>query len=250
MSDPQTVVFLGPSLPLDVARELLPQATFCPPVAMGDVLTACEVGARCIALIDGFFENRPAVFHKEILFALSSGCRVYGASSMGALRAAELAAFGMEGIGAVYAAFADGILEDDDEVAVTHAPAEFGFRPVSEAMVNIRTTIAAAVDAGALTPQEAGEIIRAAKQLSYKERQWPALEALFPSAFSAWFAAHGPVDVKGADARQLLMHLAAMAAPGADASDAPEPAFLFQHTVYFERARDEARRRNGQIPSG
>ncbi|WP_445678465.1 TfuA-like protein [Radicibacter daui] len=250
MSDLQTVVFLGPSLSLDAARALLPQADFRPPVAMGDVLAACEAGARRIALIDGFFENRPAVFHKEILFALSAGCRVYGASSMGALRAAELAAFGMEGVGAVYAAFADGTLEDDDEVAVTHAPGEFGFRPVSEAMVNIRATIAAAIEAAVLAPQEAAGIIHTAKELSYKERQWKALESLFPPAFAVWFAAHGPVDVKGADARQLLMLLAATAVSDPERDEASEPAFLFQHTVYFERARDEARGRNGQMPSG
>ena len=32
----------------------------------------------------------------EVLYALANGVRVFGASSMGALRAAELHAFGME----------------------------------------------------------------------------------------------------------------------------------------------------------
>ena len=250
MSQTAPLVFLGPSLALEAARALLPQALFRPPVAMGDVLLACEAGVRQIALIDGFFENRPAVFHKEILFALSQGCRVYGAASMGALRAAELAAFGMEGIGAIYQAYADGRLEDDDEVAVTHAPAELAFRPLSEAMVNIRATLAAAMEAGVLAQPQADEIARAAKGLPYKERQWKALEPLFPTAFADWLVRHGAVDAKGADARQLLEHLAAVAGSDAAAGEPPEPAFLFQHTVYFERARDEARRRAEQLPVG
>ena len=45
-----------------------------------------------------------------------------GASSMGALRAAELSQFGMVGIGEVYQAFKLGRLEDDDEVAIVHGP--------------------------------------------------------------------------------------------------------------------------------
>jgi hypothetical protein len=250
LSHPPPLVFLGPSLALEAARELLPHADFRPPVAMGDVLLACEAGARHIALIDGFFENRPAVFHKEILFALAQGCRVYGAASMGALRAAELAVFGMEGIGAIYQAYAEGRLEDDDEVAVTHAPAELAFRPLSEAMVNIRATLAAAMEAGVLAPTQADQIAYAAKRLPYKERQWSVLEPLFAPAFADWLAHHGAVDAKGADARQLLEHLAAVTGPDAAAGESPEPAFLFQHTVYFERAREEARRRAEQLPAG
>ena len=91
--------------------------------------------------MDGVFERVPAVWHKEILFALSEGIHVYGAASMGALRAAELDRFGMRGVGEVYRAYADGVLEDDDEVAVAHAGAEDGFRPISDSMVDIRATL-------------------------------------------------------------------------------------------------------------
>ena len=38
--------------------------------------------------------------------------------------AAELAAFGMQGVGAIFAAYRDGALEDDDEVAVVHVRAD------------------------------------------------------------------------------------------------------------------------------
>ena len=90
------VVFLGPTLSHDDARDVL-DAEYRPPAAHGDVLRAALRRPRAIGLVDGVFERVPAVWHKEILFALSEGVHVYGAASMGALRAAELDAFGMRG---------------------------------------------------------------------------------------------------------------------------------------------------------
>jgi hypothetical protein len=90
--------------------------------------------------VDGVFERQPAVWHKEILFALSEGIHVYGAASMGALRAAELCQFGMVGIGRIFRLFRMGLWTDDDELAVLHATAELGYCPLSDAMANIRFT--------------------------------------------------------------------------------------------------------------
>src|SRR6185503_19851746 len=92
----------------------------------------------------------PAVWHKEILWAMSEGIHVFVSGSMGALRAAELASFGMIGVGAVFEAYRDGVLEDDDEVAVVHAAAEHDYRAGSEALVNIRATLARARTEGVL----------------------------------------------------------------------------------------------------
>ena len=115
-----------------------------PPVAQGDVYRAALSRPRAIGIIDGYFSGAPSVWHKEILWAMSEGVPVFGAASMGALRAAELHEFGMRGIGRIFEAFRDGVLEDDDEVAVVHGPAEIGYLPASEAMVNIRATLALA----------------------------------------------------------------------------------------------------------
>src|SRR6185503_3993378 len=103
-----------------------------------------ERGVARIALIDGYFERMAAVWHKEILLALERGIAVWGAASMGALRAAELAPFGMVGVGTIYRAFARGDLVADDEVAVAHLPAEQGYRSISDALVNLRDGIARA----------------------------------------------------------------------------------------------------------
>ena len=95
-------------------------------------------------LIAGAFGQSLSVWHKEILFALEQGIVVLGAASMGALRAAELDRFGVQGVGEVYRLFSSGALEDDDEVAVMHQPREQGYSPLTCAMVNIRATLARA----------------------------------------------------------------------------------------------------------
>src|SRR5262249_25016326 len=141
------IVFLGPTLPVAEARRVL-AATYRPPVSQGDVLRASRERPRAIGIVDGYFEHVPAVWHKEVLWALSQGIHVFGAASMGALRAAELSSFGMVGVGRVYEAFERGELEADDEVAIAHAAAEDGYRPLSEAMVNIRATLGAAARGG------------------------------------------------------------------------------------------------------
>ncbi|HEY0580591.1 MAG TPA: TfuA-like protein, partial [Chloroflexota bacterium] len=94
-------VFVGPTLPVDEARAVL-EATYLPPVSQGDVYRAARAGARAIGIIDGYFERMPAVWHKEILWAMAEGVHVFGSSSMGALRAAELAPFGMTGVGDIF----------------------------------------------------------------------------------------------------------------------------------------------------
>src|ERR1041384_8086509 len=104
------IVFLGPTLALADARQLL-DATYLGPVSQGDVLRAAQARPAAIAIIDGYFARVPAVWHKEILWALSQGVWVFGASSMGALRAAELEPFGMIGVGRVFAGFRDGEYE-------------------------------------------------------------------------------------------------------------------------------------------
>ena len=130
-------IFTGPSLPPKDAQAEL-DAVYLPPVSQGDVHRVALKRPAAIGIIDGYFESVPSVWHKEVLWAMARGIHVFGAASMGALRAAELDAFGMEGVGAIYEAFRDGYLEDDDEVAVSHGPMEVGYPVLCEAMVNIR----------------------------------------------------------------------------------------------------------------
>ncbi|GBD43468.1 hypothetical protein HRbin40_00941 [bacterium HR40] len=168
-----TAVFAGPSLP-PAARPAYSNVLWLPPVARGDVarLVASRQRPCAIAIIDGLFEGVPAVSHKEILWALAEGIPVLGAASMGALRAAELAPFGMVGIGRIFTWYREGVLVDDDEVAVHHGPQELGWPTVSLAMVDLRATIEAAVQRGLLDASTARVLVAAGKRIFYKERSW------------------------------------------------------------------------------
>ncbi|HEX2570199.1 MAG TPA: TfuA-like protein [Polyangia bacterium] len=207
-------VFVGPTLPLEEARAEL-DAVYLPPVEQGDVYRAALDKPHAIAIVDGYFERVPTVWHKEILWAMAQGIHVIGSSSMGALRAAELAAFGMEGVGAIYEAFRSGALEDDDEVAVVHGPAEGGYRALSEAMVNIRATLRAATQARVIRETTRQALEEMAKALFYPERCYPILleragERGLPAdeiaALRAFLPA-GRIDQKKRDALALLRRL-------------------------------------------
>lgn len=147
------------------------------PAAQGDIFQAVADGANVIGLIDGIYESVAAVWHKEILFALSKGVQVFGGASLGALRAAECSVFGMIGVGAIYEAFACNQLEDDAEVAVLHAPEELGYFPLSEPLVNVRATLAAHSASGFLSDEEADWLLRSAQRLFFKERTWRSIMA-------------------------------------------------------------------------
>lgn len=132
------VVFAGPSISAVCIGQYCAEAQVRPPVQLGDVCRLAAEGAMTLVLLDGYFSQVPAVWHKEIMQALSQGCRVIGAASMGALRAAELAAEGMEGVGWVYQQFLTGQLTDDDEVALQHADAALDYQSLSLPLVNLR----------------------------------------------------------------------------------------------------------------
>ena len=164
-------VFAGPSLPASDRHEIA-ELHYLPPVAQGDLLPLIEQGTKVIGIIDGFFEAVPSVLHKEILYAISRGVIVVGGASMGALRAAELSQFGMIGIGPIYEAYAQGRIEDDDEVAVLHGPAEMNYLALSDAMVDIRSTLEAAARAAVINELECAQLAALAKKRHYRERRF------------------------------------------------------------------------------
>jgi hypothetical protein len=204
-------VFAGPTISAADVTAVI-DAVVLPPVSMGDVYRCGRMRPHAIGIIDGYFDGVPSVWHKEILWAIDQGIAVFGAASMGALRAAELHAFGMRGVGSIFEAFRDGLLEDDDEVAVQHGPAEIGYLPLSEPMVNIRATLDQAVREGMIGRQVSNALSAMAKEAFYPERGWRPLldrgssdgldkEAL--KALEAWLP-QGRVDQKRLDALAML----------------------------------------------
>jgi len=198
------VVFLGPSLDLRAPRAIL-SADYRPPAARGDLTRAVADGARVIGLIDGVFFQESSVGHREILAALSAGVRVVGASSMGALRAAELHTLGMEGVGEVYRMYRDGILVSDDEVALAFDPGSLV--ALSEPLVNIRATLRRAESEGIIDHASGEALLSGALSLYYPHRTYPRLvreaagggdpESL--ARFGRWVE-KGAVDLKREDA--------------------------------------------------
>jgi hypothetical protein len=238
-------VFTGPTLPPDLARREL-DAIYLPPVAQGDVYRAVRAGASVIGIIDGYFERVPAVWHKEILWALSDGIRVFGSASMGALRAAELVDFGMEGVGAIFENYRAGVLGDDDEVAIAHGQLDAGFRPLSEALVNIRATLAAAEAEGIIGPDTRTLLEGIGKATFYPRRTYRGLlqagaEQGLPAAelagFGEWLA-RGEVNQKRMDAVAMLRRIRDELRSGSDSR--PRIDFHFETTVFWEHARAEA----------
>ncbi len=169
MGSREIVVFIGPSLDRATAEAILP-AEYRPPARRGDVYRAAKEGARVIGLIDGVFFQDSAVAHKEVLSVLEMGVAVVGASSMGALRAAELYPFGMEGVGEIFRQYRDCDLISDDEVALIFDPVNYA--PLSEPLVNIRENVRAALETGAIDPDAAGKILDAASSLYFPKRSY------------------------------------------------------------------------------
>ena len=115
---------------------------------------------------------------------MSIGIHIYGCSSMGALRASELDVFGMIGSGEIYQAYASGEYEDDDEVALTHGPAELNYMQVSRAMVDLRHDITNACEQNILTRTQAESLEQQLKSLWYPERTQTKLLELAQATLS------------------------------------------------------------------
>lgn len=234
------IVFAGPTISHEEIR-CHADAVCLPPVSHGDILRVVQDKPEAIGIIDGYFEGAPSVWHKEILYALDQGIRVYGSSSMGALRAMELYPFGMQGVGQIFEWFRDGVIVDDDEVAVLHGPEEVGFVVASEPMVNIRATLAQAQQQNVIDAAQLSALLDLAKRTFYKDRRWTALlEAAVdvfedPSqarAANLWLQ-QNRVDLKKQDARCLLDIMQQDCMAG---KEAPQTEFHFEWTVVWEAA--------------
>lgn len=243
------IVFLGPSLPVDEARAILPDAKFLPPAEQGDILTAVESdGAQVIGLIDGTFRQSLSVWHCELCYALSQGIVVYGASSMGALRAVETERFGTVGVGRIFEWYRDGVVNSDDEVALAHGDVTSGFRQMSIPLVNIRASFERAVLRGHIDEAIATKAIQIVRSIYFPERTLGLIlrrwreegirEECLPAMERALTVDY--VDLKESDARELLMRMQRDLSPH---GRLPTPApFDFARSAAFETAYNLDRR--------
>jgi hypothetical protein len=187
-------------------------AIVLPPVKRGDLEFAKLYDPEIIAIIDGEFYQSLAVSPKEVLPFLERGVRVYGAASMGALRAVELEKFGMIGIGKVFRLFRLKLLECDDEVALAYCP--LTYKAYSEPLVNTRYALRLAIRNGIVTRAESARVLEILKRTYFPERTRHFLLSVASAtlgskrarAFEDFLAAH-PVNAKAEDAKSLMLEL-------------------------------------------
>jgi hypothetical protein len=210
------VLFVGPTLSglvVDGRLAAHPDIVCRGPAAQGDIARAVLEGATVVGLVDGRYEDVAAPWHKEILFALSSGVTVLGAGSLGALRAAECTAYGMIGLGVIYTRYLRGEIYDDADVAQLHGPAEMDNLPLTEALVNVEATLRRLMAEEAIDEAFFAGAMRAARSIFFKELSFEAVAARLAiddarrRAFVDAAHAHR-VDQKRADALDLVARMA------------------------------------------
>lgn len=194
-----TAIFLGPTLAHEDAHRIL-DADYLPPICRGD-LARLPAHIRFVGIIDGEFFQSLSVSPKEVLALLRRGVTVCGASSMGALRAAETWQYGTIGVGRVFRMFRDGTLDADDEVALVYE--RDTFRPLSDPLVNLRAGLDLAASAQIIDESEKIDLTERLKALYFPERSLRALYALCPK-LRTFFATTPPPNPKRDDALELL----------------------------------------------
>jgi len=193
-------VLCGPSLSKE-HRIASDRVTYLPPAARGDVTRAAR-NYENILLIDGVFHHNVATTPKEVYEALKRA-RVFGASSMGALRAAECARYGAIPLGIVARWFATEKLDGDDEVALLFDPATH--RPLTVPSVNVRYLAWLAARRGILSKPSAMRFVENARAIYYAERDWDAVLSLVdPKTRAALNGLVHLADLKQHDARFAL----------------------------------------------
>jgi hypothetical protein len=208
----ELLVFLGPSL-APALRPALRNTRWLPPIKRGDLKRLEGEGLAPptrIAIIDGEFAQSLAVSPRELLDALKKGFQLFGSSSMGALRAAELHTLGMQGVGRIFELYRDNLVVADDEVAIVFDPDSH--RALSEPLVNIRCAAECLLASDELDPASAARILEIAQALPYPERHYRRIEKLAAEQAGASLAACvrrlTTFDQKRDDALSLLRLLA------------------------------------------
>ena len=163
------VIFLGPSLSREKARKIL-DADYRLPAKKGDLLQLILKEVNIVGLVDGYFlQDYPPTPIEVYNLVRKRNVKVFGSSSLGALRAVELGKYGMIGIGKIFRLFRDGILESDDEVAVTFTDYT---NYKSEALIDIRYNLFLAQKYNIIDNSTGRSILKVSKQTYFPYRTY------------------------------------------------------------------------------
>jgi len=177
------IVYLGPTLNREEASKIL-DADYRDPAKKGDFLRLSLTSdeKKYVGFIDGvFLHDYPPSPIEVYHLATRKNIELIGASSLGALRAVELEKFGMKGIGKIFQLFKNGILNADDEVAVTFVRDKNILQ--SEALIDIRFNLFLAYKKGIITKQTKKRFVKIAKNIYFPFRNYDDIIKLTQEQF-------------------------------------------------------------------
>ncbi|GGZ14939.1 hypothetical protein GCM10010387_04000 [Streptomyces inusitatus] len=208
-------VFTGPTLAREDPVLDDHRVAVRPPARHGDFFRTRIADTDTAVIIDGAYHHAPALRHKEIIAAMARGVRVIGASSIGALRAAELASCGMVGVGSVFMAYAAGAIDGDDEVAVAQS-AGSDHRSCTWPLVNLRHCAQLAVEAEVIDSTTSAMMLEKLRSVYYAHRSMTAVELVGRVSgahrFTDWLRARREEDPHFGDLKRTDALLALKAA--------------------------------------
>jgi hypothetical protein len=163
------VIFLGPTLSIEKAKDIL-DADYRPPAKKGDLLQLIPTDVKVVGIIDGYFlQDYPPTPIEVYNLLRKKDLVVMGSSSLGALRAVEMKKFGMIGIGKIFNLFFNGVLDADDEVAVTFT----GYSEYkSDALIDIRYNLFLAKKNKIIDEKTKKNILRISKKTYFPYRTY------------------------------------------------------------------------------
>ena len=213
------VIFLGPSLSRDKARKIL-DADYRLPAKKGDLLQLILKEVDIVGLVDGYFlQDYPPTPIEVYNLVRKRNVKVLGSSSLGALRAVELGKYGMIGIGKIFRLFRDGILESDDEVAVTFTDYT---NYKSEALIDIRYNLFLAQKYKIIDNMTGRSILKISKQTYFPYRTYEDIldkcKLKYPENHSQLesfrdYILNNKKSLKEMDAVRLLKHIKSIHEP-------------------------------------
>lgn len=213
------IVYLGPTLSREEAIKIL-DADYRDPAKKGDFLMLSRDSdeKKYVGFVDGvFLHDYPPSPIEVYHLATRKNIELIGASSLGALRAVELEKFGMKGIGKIFQLYKNGIINADDEVAVTFVRENNILQ--SEAMIDIRFNLFLAYKKGIITNQTKKRFAKIAKNIYFPFRNYEDIIKLthqqFPSIYNELESFRSYIlknrdSLKARDAIKLLTYLKTM----------------------------------------
>jgi hypothetical protein len=204
----ETVVFAGPSLP-DSDRVGLGPFVWRPPAARGDLDRLGEASDIRVVLVDGYLVHGHPPSPTEVHRLVERGAEVWGCSSLGALRAAELRFHGVHGSGWVFDRIVDRTITADDELVADLDPRSGHARGVF--LANVRFGLTRLVTSSRVAGDRAAELLATLGAMHFAARTVDTVRAaatvigMDGVAIQQLLAA----DVKRDDARALLHFITA-----------------------------------------